>query len=59
MEAVISELVSARLFPVLRENTGKLADFGLETTAERRHCSGSSIAYRRNSLNIGSGKLFA
>jgi hypothetical protein len=29
-EAVISELVSARLFPVTRENTGKFAIFGFE-----------------------------
>jgi hypothetical protein len=29
-EAVISEPVSARWFPVPRENTGKFADFGLE-----------------------------
>jgi hypothetical protein len=28
-EAVISELVSARLFPVLRVNTAKFGDFGL------------------------------
>jgi hypothetical protein len=29
-EAVISELVSARLFPVTWENTGKFAIFGFE-----------------------------
>ena len=29
-EAVISELVSARLFPVTREKTGKFAIFGFE-----------------------------
>jgi hypothetical protein len=27
VEAVIGELISARLFPVLRENTAKFADF--------------------------------
>jgi hypothetical protein len=31
-EAVISELVSPRLFPVTRENTGKFAIFGLENS---------------------------
>jgi hypothetical protein len=44
VEAVISELVSARLFPVLRENTGKLAEFCPETTMERRLHSVNSIA---------------
>ena len=32
-EAVISELVSARLFPVTRENTGKFAIFDFEIGA--------------------------
>jgi len=47
VEAVISELVSARLFPVVRENTAKFADFSLEMTIVRRLRSGNSIAYHR------------
>jgi hypothetical protein len=31
VQAVISEIISARLFPVLRENTEKFADFRLQT----------------------------
>jgi hypothetical protein len=36
VEAVISELVSVRLFPVPRENTGKYVDFSLKKTIIRR-----------------------
>ena len=36
VEAVISEFVSARLFPVLWENTAKFAEFCPKTTMERR-----------------------
>ena len=36
MEAVIGEPVSARLFPVPREDTGKFADLGLEMTEAPR-----------------------
>ena len=35
-EAVINELVSTRLFPVIRENTGKFAIFGFETAKTPR-----------------------
>jgi hypothetical protein len=35
-EAVIGEPVSARWFPVPRENTGKFADFGLEVAEAPR-----------------------
>ena len=59
VEAVISELVSARLFPVLRENTGKFADFSSGDDNRGRLSSGNSIAYHPNSLSIRSGKLFA
>src|SRR5262245_27048948 len=46
-----------RLFPVLRENTGKFVEFRLVTTIEVRLRSVNSIAYQPNSLSIGSGKL--
>ena len=46
VEAVIGELVSARLFPVLRENTGKFANLSLETTMIRRVRSVNSTAYQ-------------
>jgi hypothetical protein len=36
----MSELVSARLFPVLRENAGKFANFGLETAKAPRLSEG-------------------
>jgi hypothetical protein len=58
VEAVRSELVSARRFPVLRENTGKFADFRLKTTMIRRLRSGNSIAYQRISLSVKTGKNF-
>ena len=56
--AVIGELVSVRLFPVLRENTGKFADFRLKTTMIRRLRSGNSMAYQRISLSVKTGKIF-
>jgi len=43
-EAVISELVSARLFPVTRENTGKFAIFGFEIAKAPRLSEENSIA---------------
>ena len=43
-EAVISELVSARLFPVTRENTGKFAIFGFEMAKATRLSDENSIA---------------
>jgi hypothetical protein len=45
-EAVISEPVSVRWFPVPRENTGKFADFGLEIAKAPRLSEGNSIAYQ-------------
>ena len=48
-----------RLFPVLRENTGKFVEFRLDTTIDVRLRSGNSIAYQPNSLSVGSRKLFA
>jgi len=45
-EAVISEPVSARWFPVPRENTGKFADFGLEIAKAPRLSEENSIAYQ-------------
>jgi hypothetical protein len=58
VEAIISELVSTRLFPVLRENTGKFAGFSHETRMVCRFRNVNSIAYHPNSLSIGSGKSF-
>jgi hypothetical protein len=49
--AVISELVSARLFPVLRENTGKFVDSSLKRTIIRSIRSANSMAYQRISLS--------
>jgi hypothetical protein len=49
-EAVISEPVSTRWFPVPRENTGKFADFGLEIVKAPRLSAENSIAYQQNSL---------
>jgi hypothetical protein len=49
-EAVISEPVSARWFPVPRENTGKFADFGLEIAKVPRLSEENSIPYQQNSL---------
>jgi hypothetical protein len=46
VEAVISEPVSARWFPVPRENTGKFADFGLEMAKAPRLPEENSIAYQ-------------
>jgi len=58
VEAVIGELVSVRLFPVLRENTGKLVDFSLKKTIIRRVRSVNSMAYERISLSVKTGKIF-
>jgi hypothetical protein len=58
-EAVISELVSTSLFPVLRENTAKFAEFSHETRRISRFRNVNSMAYHPNSLSIGSGKSFA
>jgi hypothetical protein len=44
VEAVIGELVSARLFPVTRENTGKLAIFGFEIAKAPQLSEENSIA---------------
>ena len=44
-EAVISEPVSTRWFPVQRENTGKFADFGLEIAKAPRLSEENSIAW--------------
>jgi hypothetical protein len=43
-EAVISELVSARLFPVTRENTGKFAIFSFEIARAPRLSEENSVA---------------
>jgi hypothetical protein len=56
-EAVIGEPVSARLFPVPRENIGKFADFGLEMTEVPRLSGGNSIGCERNSLAAKAGKI--
>ena len=56
VEAVISELVSARLFPVLRENTGKFDDFRLKKTIIHQVRSVNSVAYQRISLSVKTGK---
>jgi hypothetical protein len=45
-EAVISEPVSVRWFPVPRENTGKFANFGLEIAKAPRLSEENSIAYQ-------------
>jgi hypothetical protein len=58
-EAVISEPVSARWFPVPRENTGKFADFGLEIAKAPRLSEENSIACQRNSLVTKAGKICA
>jgi hypothetical protein len=49
-EAVISEQVSVRWFPVPRENTGKFADFGLQIAKAPLLSEENSIAYQQNSL---------
>jgi hypothetical protein len=56
-EAVISEPVSARWFPVPGENTGKFADFGLESAKAPRLSEENSIAYQVNSLAAKAGKI--
>ena len=43
VDAVISELVSARTFPVTRENTGKFAIFGFEIAKPPRLSKENSI----------------
>jgi hypothetical protein len=58
VQAVIGELVSVRLFPVLRENTGKFVDFSLKKNIIRRVRSVNSMAYQRISLSVKTGKLF-
>jgi hypothetical protein len=57
VEAVISELVSARLFPVPRENTGKFPDFGLKIAEALRLSAGNTITYEQNSLAAEAGKI--
>jgi hypothetical protein len=52
----MSELVSVRCFPVLRENTGKFADFGLEIAKAPWLSEVNSIAYQQNSLAAKTGK---
>jgi hypothetical protein len=56
VEAVISELVSVRPFPVFRENTGKFDDFGLEVAKVPRLSEENSIIYQQNSLAAKAGK---
>jgi hypothetical protein len=58
VEAVMGELVSVRLFPVSRENTGKFVDFSLKKTIIHRVRSGNSMAYRPISLSVKTGKVF-
>jgi len=57
VEAVIGELVSARLFPVLRENTGKFVDSSLKKTIIRGVRSANSMAYQLTSLSVKTGKI--
>jgi hypothetical protein len=57
VEAVIGEPVSASHFPVSRENTGKFADFGLETAKAPLLSEANSIACQRNSLVTKAGKI--
>jgi hypothetical protein len=56
-EAVISELVSARWFPVPREFTGKFADFGLEIAKAPRLSEENSIATSRIPYSPKQGKF--
>jgi hypothetical protein len=56
-EAVISEPVSARLFPVPGENTGKLPDFGLKIAEALRLSAGNTNTYEQNSLAAEAGKI--
>jgi hypothetical protein len=56
-EAVISEPVSARGFPVPGENTGKFADFGLEIAKAPRLSEENSTPYQQNSLVAKAGKI--
>jgi hypothetical protein len=56
--AVISELVSVRVFPVLLENTGKFVDFSPKKTRILRVRVVNSMAYRLISLSVKTGKLF-
>jgi hypothetical protein len=57
VQAVISELVSARLFPVLRENTAKFADFRLQTKNDPRRSTTDSITWDHDSIAAKTGKL--
>jgi hypothetical protein len=56
-EAVISEPVSARWFPVPREKTGKFAYFGLEIAKVPGLSEENSITYQQNSLVAKAGKI--
>jgi hypothetical protein len=56
--AVISELVSVRVFPVFRENAGKFVDFSPKKTRIPRVRVVNSVAYRLISLRVKTGKLF-
>ena len=56
-EAVVGEPVSARLFPVIGENTGKFAHLGLKMTEVHRLSAGNTIAYEQNSLAAEAGKI--
>jgi len=57
-EAVISEPVSGRWFPVSRENTGKFANLGLEIAKAPRLSEENSITYQQNSLVAKAGKIY-
>jgi hypothetical protein len=57
VEAVISELVSVRRFPVMRENTAKFFDFRLRDGDCPCFRTGNSIAYKGNSLNTETGNF--
>lgn len=54
----MSELVSAPLFLVLRENTAKFAQFGLETTIASGFRNANSKGYHHNSLAAKTGKIW-
>jgi hypothetical protein len=46
-----------RLFPVLRENTGKFVDFSLKKTITQRVRGGNSMAYQWASLASKQGRF--
>jgi hypothetical protein len=56
-EAVISEPVSAGLFPVQWENTAKFVKLGLEMANVPRLSEEDSIPYQQNSLPVKQGKF--